>query len=299
MRLVEKEKELNCYLAEWVNSRYENLDLFYKDIHYNGQHWMYQLQNGERLERLVDNIKGYIDEYFCTLEGLSIIPTKFSSIEQLLNALNRFKDMIKAELPYIEVNCNGENTDYKIINLYSITTDIIHMVDRCNKAYIYDENLRKPYQNLKTLLCQGNINGFLEQLSSVLSSIPARIRKESMNEAYFHIMIHTCLVTIGFDVLSEVSTNIGFIDLSVNLPDNIFIFEFKYSKNSYDLSGTALQQIKDKDYCNRFKYHLKPIWGIGVSFGERQKNINGHKIKLLYEPDRDVVNKLLSKSNSN
>lgn len=52
---------------------------------------------------------------------------------------------------------------------------------------------------------KGNIGGFIEQLSSILPSIPPRIRKEKMNEAYFHIMIHTCLVTIGFDVLSEVS----------------------------------------------------------------------------------------------
>ena len=119
-----------------------------------------------------------------------------------------------------------------------------------------------------------------------------------MNEAYFHIMVHTCLVTIGFNVLSEVATNIGFIDLTVNLPKNIYVFEFKYSKDSCDQSEMALQQIEDKNYCNGFKYHLKPIWGIGVSFGEKQKNINGHKIKLLYEPDRDVVNKLLSKSKS-
>lgn len=38
---------------------------------------MHQLQNGVRLERLMDNIKGNIDEHFCTLEGQSIIPTNF------------------------------------------------------------------------------------------------------------------------------------------------------------------------------------------------------------------------------
>lgn len=99
--------------------------------------------------------------------------------------------MIKAELPYIEGNYNEEDTDYKIINLYNIAIDIIQMVERCNKGYIYDKNLRTPYQNLKTLLCQSNIGGFIEQLSSILPSIPPRIRKEKMNEAYFHIMIHT------------------------------------------------------------------------------------------------------------
>ena len=298
MRLEEKEKELNNYLNEWVNSRYEDLCLFYNDIHRDGHHWMHDLKHGERLEQLLENIKGAIDEYLRVTEEQHIIPSKFSSIDQLLKALNRFGDMIKAEQPYIEDNLHGEDTDYKAFGLYRITFDIINMVERCNKAYIYDENLIEPYQKLKTLLYQNNIKGFLEQLSSILSTIPARVRKEKMNEAYFHIMVHTCLVTIGFNVLSEVATNIGFIDLTVNLPKNIYVFEFKYSKDSCDQSEMALQQIEDKNYCNGFKYHLKPIWGIGVSFEKKKKNINGHKIKLLYEPDRDVVNKLLSKSKS-
>lgn len=295
MRLVEKEKELNCYLTEWVNSRRENLCYFYEDIHRDGQHWMHDLHHGQRLERLLDNIKDNIDEHLCVAEGEHIIPNKFSSIEQLLKGLNRFMNMIKTELPYIEANFDGENTDYKIVDLCNIAFDVIHMVERCNKAYIYDESLTEPYQNMRILLCQGNIDGFLEQLSSVLSTIPKGIRKKKMNEAYFHIMVHTILVTIGFDVLSENQTNIGSIDLTVNFPEVIYIFEFKYSQDSKDLSDKALQQIKDKDYCNRFKYHLKTIRGIGVSFGEMKKNINGYKEEILYQPSQDLLNRLHSR----
>ena len=292
MRLAEKERELNYYLTEWVNSRYENLRLFYDDIHEDGRHWMHDLKHGEELEQLLENIMGSIEEHFCVSERQHIIPSKFSSIEQLLKALNRFMDMLKKNLPYIEENIDGENIDYKIVGLYSITCDIICMVERCNTAYIYDENLSEPYQMLKNLLFQDDVPGFIEQLKSILSTIPARVRKEKMNEAYFHIMVHTCLVTIGFDVLSEIPTNIGYIDLVINLPKNIYVFEFKYSADNSNQSKQALRQIEDKRYYERFKFHLKMIYGVGVSFGEEVKNINGFELKKLYKPDSKIVSKI-------
>ena len=46
----------------------------------------------------------------------------------------------------------------------------------------------------------------------------------------------------------------------------------------------ALKQIKDTNYDQRYHTDCKPIWGIGVSFGKSDRNINGFAKEQLFEP---------------
>jgi hypothetical protein len=63
----------------------------------------------------------------------------------------------------------------------------------------------------------------------------------------------------------------GRADVVVQTPQYIYIFEFKFNKNAED----ALQQIKDKDYADKYRATGKPIMGIGVNFNKAKKKIMG------------------------
>lgn len=56
--------------------------------------------------------------------------------------------------------------------------------------------------------------------------------------------------------------------------DIIYIIEFKF-EDGKDVSKTALQQIKDKKYAQKFLIEHKEIVGIGVSFDKKDRNVNG------------------------
>ena len=93
------------------------------------------------------------------------------------------------------------------------------MADRCIREYSRDSDLPLPYQKLRLMLLDGDIDGFIEQLKGILSGIPSTIRRKKYDEAYFHISAHSILKVLGFVPSSEDTTNIGRIDMAIKLQD--------------------------------------------------------------------------------
>ena len=94
------------------------------------------------------------------------------------------------------------------------------------------------------------------------------------------------------DVLAipEDTTNLGQIDLTVHLADKILIIEFKMlsgasQDNTQAVSATravtALQQIKDKKYHQKYLDQNKPIYLIGMIFDEKSRNICEYEWELM------------------
>ncbi len=149
------------------------------------------------------------------------------------------------------------------------------MIDSVKKIYDNEDTV-VPYQELRFALIIQDVDGFIKILKSILASVSYAIAK--IQEGYFHSNVHLILKLLGFDILSEEMTNVGRIDAVIRFSDVIYIFEFKFGKES-DQSPVALQQIKDKKYAEKFEYEKKDILLVGVSFGEEEKNINGYVVE--------------------
>ena len=71
----------------------------------------------------------------------------------------------------------------------------------------------------------------------------------------------------------EDTTNHGRIDMTVQLDDNkVYIFEFKVVDID-KTPGTALAQIRQKGYADKFRENFSEIYLIGVEFDRTQRNI--------------------------
>ncbi len=71
--------------------------------------------------------------------------------------------------------------------------------------------------------------------------------------------------------IPEDNTNNGQIDLTLNLFDKIFIIEFKMLNNNNAVN--ALQQIKDKQYHQKYLAHNNPIYLIGMVFDATNRSL--------------------------
>ena len=56
------------------------------------------------------------------------------------------------------------------------------------------------------------------------------------------------------------------------VPDKILILEFKLKKNGD--AKSALQQIKNKQYPEKYASHQKPIYLVGMSFDAQTRNVH-------------------------
>lgn len=112
MKTVDKEKELNDYIREWIDARYSDWSTFYHDVQINKRSGIYQLKEGGELFDYLFNIVANIEEHLIAGKSCHIIPSKFSSIDQFLSFVRNFKQYISDNYHLLEINLVGENTSY-------------------------------------------------------------------------------------------------------------------------------------------------------------------------------------------
>ncbi len=186
-------------------------------------------------------------------------------------ALDGFKKYLNDNQKYLDKNSKGEDTSYLVSTTQHIKNELVQMIDYTKTIYDYEDALI-PYQELRYKLITHNIPGFIAILKSILASVSYFIAKTQ--EGYFHSNVHLILKLLGFEILSEETTSNGRIDAVIRFSDKLYIVEFKFSKKD-DLSAEALKQIKDKEYALKFTVEKKNIFGIGISFDNSNRNING------------------------
>ena len=133
-----------------------------------------------------------------------------------------------------------------------------------------------PIQNsLIDLLEVANLDGLKQTIKSLFASIAYNnFTKNDIEEyeGFYASVIYAYFVGAGFDkVLAEDVTNDGRIDLSVFIDDYIYIFEFKVDKKG------ALEQIKSKEYFQKYLSSGKEIYIIGVEFDSKSRNVVGYE----------------------
>lgn len=125
---------------------------------------------------------------------------------------------------------------------------------------------------MKQCLEHVDIEAFIQEINVILNDIPYSIYKDTESEGRYHSIIHALMFQLGFRVLSEKATNIGRLDMLVELQKYVYIFEFKYSKNGEKLSAEALRQIKDNNYALSYMGSNRKVWAVGVTLGGINKN---------------------------
>lgn len=284
MNTIAKENEINAYLEEWLISRFSEWNSFYFDVMRNKKNGVYQLKDGEKICNLLNSIQGNVEEHLAYSSVEHIIPSRFSSIDQLLQFLQNFRRYLVNERHWVEQNICGDSTSYIVYDTLKIMDDICCMTDRCCEVYLRKDGLSAPYQKMRELLHKNEIDAFMDLLKATIKSIPYDIRKVTFNEGHYHIIVHTIMSLIGLEPISEATTSDGRIDMVIKMPDRVFIFEFKYSDTDEDCSKDAINQIVKMKYADAYKLVDKEIVGVGVSFGQEKRNITHYNPIVLYKP---------------
>jgi hypothetical protein len=129
---------------------------------------------------------------------------------------------------------------------------------------------------LYDLLKANNVNGLQDLFHAFYASIPHqwyRKNKLASYEGFYASIFYSYFAALGLDITLEDSSNFGQIDMAVQFEGRIYIFEFKVVELTP--KGSALQQIKDKQYADKYKALNQPITLVGVEFSKKTRNIVG------------------------
>jgi hypothetical protein len=114
----------------------------------------------------------------------------------------------------------------------------------------------------------GDISGFMTRLESFFANTPYDLIKDTENH-YQNVLFILCNLC-GLYTKAEFHTSNGCVDMTIETPDYIYVFEFKYNGTAEE----AMAQIKEKNYAQPFLASGKKIALIGANFSGEKRNID-------------------------
>ena len=109
---------------------------------------------------------------------------------------------------------------------------------------------------------------FLKALKAFFTDIPYSLT-DRQNEQMWQTICYVVLRSIGVNVNGEVETHDGRMDMVVDLPNDIYIVEFKLDRPAAE----AMDQIRGKDYAGKYALSGKRITLVGISFSSERRTI--------------------------
>ena len=135
-------------------------------------------------------------------------------------------------------------------------------------------------RDLVLALKTADLDRFRKLLTSFLADIPYSMRRketERERERYFHYTFYLLMRMVScYTVYTEKQQSEGRVDCIVEVPDYIYIFEFK-------LDGTAAEavaQINDKGYAKPYEADPRPLYKIGVSFSSETGTVSDWAVEV-------------------
>lgn len=125
-----------------------------------------------------------------------------------------------------------------------------------------------PIQDLRRAFQEFKIEKVIAIINSMLRDIPSNLLK-GKKEDFYHALVHLLFRYLGFELESEVHTSDGRMDAVVKTSECIYIIEFKINQSA----ETALQQIKDKKYTDKYLIENRKIVMLGINFDGRKKAV--------------------------
>jgi hypothetical protein len=125
--------------------------------------------------------------------------------------------------------------------------------------------------------------GDLPQLQTVLQRLFASIPWRNFtnndlpnSEGYYASVLYAFFASLNAVVITEDITNHGQADMTVMLGDFIYIMEIKLDKSTdyqVQMPNSALQQIQDKAYAQKYLGQGKKVIEVGFIFNQVQRNL--------------------------
>ena len=128
-------------------------------------------------------------------------------------------------------------------------------------------------------LQQGQIQDFGNALTAFLADIPYSMRRkdsERERERYFQYTFFLLLRMLScFTVYIEKEQSQGRVDCIVEVPDYIYIFEFKLDGSAKE----ALRQIEEKGYARPYATDRRKLFRVGINFSSETGMISEFEVE--------------------
>ena len=95
-------------------------------------------------------------------------------------------------------------------------------------------------------------------------------------EGFYASVVYSYFAALGHEIVAEESSNHGRLDMAVRAGGHVYLFEFKVAEMA--LPGSALAQLRDRDYAAKYRDRGELIHLIGVEFSRDTRNVTSFEV---------------------
>ncbi len=127
---------------------------------------------------------------------------------------------------------------------------------------------------LRRLLAANDFGGVETLFRAFFDSIPQEWYTNNdiaRYEGYYASVFYGYVEGAGLDATVEDSSNRGRLDMAVRWGGHVYLFEFKVVERGPE--GTAMAQLRERGYADKYRGRGEPIHLIGVEFSKETRNV--------------------------
>jgi hypothetical protein len=287
------QNELELYFSDYL----EGVDKSELKSWYNGYHWFGEsVYNPFNILLFFNNEKEFLPYWFETGKThflVKLLQENHYHLPDLENTSLSFTDLNDFDIRRIRFEILLFQAGYLTIDKTKIGRQIKYQFSYPNfevrqslNHYFLQNYLTQQPQSLDSIH-----NAFFEQdfkqleanIRVLFDNIPYNNYSRnniSDYEGYYASVMYAYLYSLDFELIPEDTSNKGRIDISVLFTSpyqqkkQVYLFEFKVL-DSDKANGSAMQQIKNKNYAAKYKNVNNEIFIVGIEFSCISRNIIG------------------------
>ncbi len=133
---------------------------------------------------------------------------------------------------------------------------------------------------LNELLGTKDFDGLRTLIHAFFSSIPHEWYTNNDIADYegcYASVFYSYFAALGLDITVEDSTSHGRLDMAVRFGSDVYLFEFKVVEMAP--KGTAMAQLKEKRYADKYRDGSGTVFLVGVEFSKATRNVVGFEVE--------------------
>jgi hypothetical protein len=235
------------------------------------------LVSGKPWDFTKDKMSGYEESQFTNeLPGVPVNPVPFLFQTGYLTIDKITTTKRKSFFDGVEIDLENKYYSFRTPNNELKTPFIILLNDFLFKLMVKDQN--EGTANFIAAISAKNPKVLTDIIGSGVFPVPSDLHTEK--ESFYHSLLATYILGLGFEVKSEDSGSGGYLDLLVKMNQDVrVVMELKYShdptkkaeKELDSLARLALKTIQDKGYDKQYRQTGQKVVNIGVGvYGKGQ-----------------------------
>ena len=133
---------------------------------------------------------------------------------------------------------------------------------------------------LPKLLRSNDFDGMETVLKALFAGIPYQWHARNdiaRYEGYYASVFYAAFAAAGLDVAVEDASSGGRLDMAVRSGGRVYLFEFKTT--AAGSAASALAQIRERRYADKYRRPGQPVHLIGVAFDPQSRNIDAFEVQ--------------------